>query len=78
MERIKENGAASFALGIGERPEMSDADVMDYILASDPAIKSELDHIHRDSELRAAFNFAGLLSARIEAARLELMKRGIH
>lgn len=78
MEKGMENGAAVFALGVGEQSEMSGADVLDYVLASDADMKSELDHIRADPELSAAFNFAAILNARIEAARAELRKRCLH
>ena len=78
MEKLGDAGAAAFALGVGEKQEMSDADVLDYVLASDADMKLELDHIRADSELRRAFNFAAILNARIEAARVELRKRSLH
>ena len=78
MEKILQNGSAAFALGIGEKPEMSDADVLEHVLATDADMKCELDHIRADSELCRAFNFAAILNARIETTRIELRRRRLH
>lgn len=61
MEKGMENGAAAFALGIGE-PNASDA--LEELLALNPGLQRRIDEINADPGLLAAFQLGIELAGR--------------